>query len=135
MIDSLFFVLAIMAVRDSELARLPEGLFNAIKLKYPVVVTQLISLLSHRILGSMQTQPESNVGSSVPIDSTSRKHRFSTVAILSITEEVPATAFTYELFHSLCVIGPTVRLTSDIVRKTLGPNIMESSNEYRLTSW
>ena len=125
----------IMAVRDSELARLPEGLFNAIKLKYPVVVTQLISLLSHRILGSMQSQPEGNAGSSVPIDSSLRKHRFSTVAILSITEEVPSTAFTYELFHSLCVIGPTVRLTSDIVRKTLGPNIMESSNEYRLTSW
>lgn len=40
-----------MAVRDSELARLPEGLFNAIKIKYPAVVTKLISLLSHRILG------------------------------------------------------------------------------------
>lgn len=40
-----------MAVRDSELARLPEGLFNAIKIKYPIVVTKLISLLSHRILG------------------------------------------------------------------------------------
>lgn len=41
----------VMAVRDSELARLPEGLFNIIKLKYPAVVTKLISLLSHRILG------------------------------------------------------------------------------------
>lgn len=40
-----------LAVRDSELAKLPEGLFNAIKIKYPVVVTKLISLLSHRILG------------------------------------------------------------------------------------
>lgn len=41
-----------MAVRDSELAKLPEGLFNAIKMKYPIVVTRLISLLSHRILGT-----------------------------------------------------------------------------------
>lgn len=40
-----------LAVRDSELARLPEGLFNVIKVKYPGVVTKLISLLSHRILG------------------------------------------------------------------------------------
>lgn len=40
-----------LAVRDSELARLPEGLFNIIKIKYPAVVTKLISLLSHRILG------------------------------------------------------------------------------------
>jgi len=40
-----------MAVRDTELAKLPEGLFNAIKLRYPVVVTRLIHLLGHRILG------------------------------------------------------------------------------------
>lgn len=43
-----------LAVRDSELAKLPEGLFNAIKIKYPIVVTKLISLLSHRILGKFQ---------------------------------------------------------------------------------
>lgn len=41
----------VMAVRDSELAKLPEGLFNAIKLRFPVVVTRLINLLGHRILG------------------------------------------------------------------------------------
>lgn len=42
----------VMAVRDSELAKLPEGLFNAIKLRFPVVVTRLINLLGHRILGA-----------------------------------------------------------------------------------
>lgn len=41
----------VMAVRDSELAKLPEGLFNAMKLRYPIVVTRLIKLLGHRILG------------------------------------------------------------------------------------
>lgn len=43
----------VMAVRDSELAKLPEGLFNAIKLRFPVVVTRLINLLGHRILGEL----------------------------------------------------------------------------------
>jgi len=42
----------VMAVRDTELAKLPEGLFNAIKLRYPIVVTRLINLLGHRILGN-----------------------------------------------------------------------------------
>lgn len=42
----------VMAVRDSELAKLPEGLFNAIKLRYPIVVTRLINLLGHRLLGT-----------------------------------------------------------------------------------
>ncbi|CRL04334.1 CLUMA_CG017428, isoform A [Clunio marinus] len=122
----------VMAVRDSELAKLPEGLFNAIKLKYPVVVTQLISLLSHRLLGSMQGTPTST---NIITDASPVKHRFSTVAILSISEDVPLTAFTYELYHSLSSICPCARLTADVVRKTLGMSIMESSNEYRLTSW
>lgn len=129
----------VMAVRDSELAKLPEGLFNAIKFKYPVVVTQLISLLSHRILGSMQNVPRSSntylTSSSVPLESSQIIHRYSTVAIVGINEDVPLTAFVYELYHSLCAIGPTIRLTSDVIRKTLGHNIMEASNEYRLTSW
>lgn len=124
----------VMAVRDSELAKLPEGLFNAIKLKYPVVVTQLISLLSHRLLGSMRGASSMPPGNIIT-EASPVKHRFSTVAILSVTEDVPLTAFTYELYHSLSSICPCSRLTADVVRKTLGMNIMESSNEYRLTSW
>ncbi|XP_021704511.1 neuropathy target esterase sws isoform X1 [Aedes aegypti] len=127
----------VMAVRDSELAKLPEGLFNAIKFKYPIVVTQLISLLSHRILGSMQARPITGSSlTTVPFDTNQQiQHRYSTVAIVPISEDVPLTAFTYELYHSLCAIGSTLRLTSDVVRKTLGPQIMDQSNEYRLTSW
>jgi len=43
-----------MAVRDSELAKLPEGLFNAIKKRFPGVVSTLINLLGHRILGNLK---------------------------------------------------------------------------------
>lgn len=31
--------------------------------------------------------------------------------------------------------GPTVRLTSDVIRKLLGLTIMDPNNEYRLSSW
>ncbi|KAJ8931428.1 hypothetical protein NQ314_015667 [Rhamnusium bicolor] len=96
----------VIAVRDSELAKLPEGLFNAIKLRFPIVVTRLINLLGHRIL-----------------------------AIVAASDDVPLTAFTYELYHCLSAIGSTLRLTSDVVRKTLGSTIMDPNNEYRLSSW
>ncbi|KAL9872689.1 neuropathy target esterase sws isoform X1 [Glossina fuscipes] len=122
----------VMAVRDSELAKLPEGLFNAIKLRYPIVVTKLISLLSHRILGTMQTRSGS---SAAPLEANPVTHKYSTVALVPVNDEVPLTAFTYELFHSLCAIGPTLRLTSEVIRKQLGVQIFEQSNEYRLTSW
>ncbi|XP_030378063.1 neuropathy target esterase sws isoform X1 [Scaptodrosophila lebanonensis] len=123
----------VMAVRDSELAKLPEGLFNAIKLRYPIVVTKLISFLSHRFLGSMQTRTSNP--QSAPVEANPVTHKYSTVALVPITDEVPLTPFTFELYHSLCAIGPTLRLTSDVVRKQLGVNIFEAANEYRLTSW
>ncbi|XP_031629019.1 neuropathy target esterase sws isoform X1 [Contarinia nasturtii] len=120
----------VMAVRDSELARLPEGLFNIIKFKYPAVVTKLISLLSHRILGSMQSKP-----GSTPLEANPITHKFSTVALVPLSDDVPLSAFAYEIYHSLCAIGPTLRLTSDDVHKALGPGILEAHYEYRLTSW
>lgn len=42
------------AVRDSELAKLPEGALNSIKRRYPQVVTRLIHVLGQKILGNMQ---------------------------------------------------------------------------------
>ncbi|XP_075226516.1 patatin like phospholipase domain containing sws isoform X3 [Lycorma delicatula] len=121
----------VIAVRDSELAKLPEGLFNAIKLRFPIVVTRLINLLGHRILGSWQ-KPSSIAQ---PTVDRLAQNNFSTVAIIGVTDDVPLTAFTYELYHSVSAIVPSLRLTSEVIRKTLGAAIMEQSNEYRLTSW
>ncbi|XP_018347988.1 PREDICTED: neuropathy target esterase sws isoform X2 [Trachymyrmex septentrionalis] len=129
----------VMAVRDSELAKLPEGLFNVIKLRYPIVVTRLINLLGHRILGTWQQAHTKNNNdtqrAAATVDARPAQINFSTVAIVPVSDDVPLTAFTYELYHSLCAIGPCLRLTSDVVRKTLGTTIMEPANEYRLTSW
>ncbi|XP_077298404.1 patatin like phospholipase domain containing sws isoform X3 [Arctopsyche grandis] len=125
----------VMAVRDSELAKLPEGLFNAIKLRFPVVVTRLINLLGHRILGSWQ-KPSHTIGhANAAVDTRHTQLNFSTVAIVPVSDDVPLTAFTYELYHSLSSIGSTLRLTSDVIRKMLGNTIMDPNNEYRLSSW
>jgi hypothetical protein len=68
---------------------------------------------------------------------------------------VPLTSFAYELYHSLSAIGKIIftplqnsvlivaitipgqclRLTSDVIRKSLGMSILDPNNEYRLTSW
>ena len=32
-------------------------------------------------------------------------------------------------------IGPALLLTSDYIRQTLGPTIMESAHEYKLSAW
>lgn len=99
-----------MAVRDTELAKMPEGLLNAIKLKFPMVVSRLINLLGHRILGSWQTP---SLGQALQ-QQRSPQSNFSTVAVLPVSDDVPLSQFSHELFLSLCWIG---NLRFSIIKK------------------
>ncbi|XP_023238253.1 LOW QUALITY PROTEIN: neuropathy target esterase sws-like [Centruroides sculpturatus] len=125
----------IMAVRDSELAKLPEELLLTIKTKYPEIVQRLIHLLGDSILGSLQKGMTLTSERMLNLDSRPSGSNFATVAIMAINEEVPLAAFTMELYHSLTTIGETLRLTSDFIRKTSGPSAFNSTNEYRLCAW
>uniref|UniRef100_A0A672HHZ1 lysophospholipase n=1 Tax=Salarias fasciatus TaxID=181472 RepID=A0A672HHZ1_SALFA len=130
------------AVRDSELAKLPEGALNSIKRRYPQVVTRLIHLLGQKILGNMQQVSgplaDRGLGLHTPSskwDSGNPASNLSTVAILPVSDDVPLTAFTLELQHALSGIGPPLLLTSDIIKQRLGSAALDSVHEYRLSSW
>ncbi|XP_029915236.1 patatin-like phospholipase domain-containing protein 7 isoform X2 [Myripristis murdjan] len=130
------------AVRDSELAKLPEGALNSIKRRFPQVVTRLIHLLGQKILGNMQQVDAPLAGRGLGLqthtskwDSGNPASNLSTVTILPVSEEVPLTAFTLELQHALNSIGPTLLLTSDIIKQRLGSTALDSVHEYRLSSW
>uniref|UniRef100_A0A8C5R3Y2 lysophospholipase n=1 Tax=Leptobrachium leishanense TaxID=445787 RepID=A0A8C5R3Y2_9ANUR len=120
------------AVRDSELAKLPEGALTSIKRKYPQVVTRLIHLLGEKILGShgLGLHTTGNKW-----DSGNPASNLSTVAILPVSEDVPLTAFTLELKHALSAVGLTLLLTSDNIKQRLGSAALDSVHEYRLSSW
>ncbi|XP_027760906.1 patatin-like phospholipase domain-containing protein 7, partial [Empidonax traillii] len=94
------------AVRDSELAKLPEGALISIKRKFPQVVTRLIHLLGEKILGSLQQggHPLGLHSSSSKWDAGNPASNLSTVAIMPVSEEVPLTAFTLELKHALSAV-------------------------------
>ncbi|XP_055758183.1 patatin-like phospholipase domain-containing protein 6 isoform X4 [Salvelinus fontinalis] len=130
------------AVRDTELVKLPEGTLNNIKRRYPQVVTRLIHLLGQKILGNLQQARgpfsgsalgRSSVASSP--DVTNPASNLSTVAVLPICDEVPINAFNLELSHALSAIGPTLLLTSDIIRERLGASALDNIHEYRLSGW
>ncbi|XP_061133578.1 patatin-like phospholipase domain-containing protein 7 isoform X2 [Syngnathus typhle] len=130
------------AVRDSELAKLPEGALNSIKRRYPQVVTRLIHLLGQKILGNMQQVNGPLAARSLPLHTANSKWdagnpvtNLSTVAILPVSDEIPLMAFTLELQHALSGIGPTLLLTSDIIKQRLGSAALDSVHEYRLSSW
>uniref|UniRef100_A0A8C5R344 Patatin like phospholipase domain containing 7 n=1 Tax=Leptobrachium leishanense TaxID=445787 RepID=A0A8C5R344_9ANUR len=130
------------AVRDSELAKLPEGALTSIKRKYPQVVTRLIHLLGEKILGSLQQVNGPLTGHGLGLHTTGNKwdsgnpaSNLSTVAILPVSEDVPLTAFTLELKHALSAVGLTLLLTSDNIKQRLGSAALDSVHEYRLSSW
>ncbi|XP_015278591.1 PREDICTED: patatin-like phospholipase domain-containing protein 7 isoform X4 [Gekko japonicus] len=125
------------AVRDSELAKLPEGALTSIKRKFPQVVTRLIHLLGEKILGSLQQggHPLGLHTSSSKWDSGNPASNLSTVAIMPVSEDVPLATFTLELKHALSAIGPALLLTSDNIKQQLGSAALDSIHEYRLSSW
>uniref|UniRef100_A0A8C8SXS9 lysophospholipase n=1 Tax=Pelusios castaneus TaxID=367368 RepID=A0A8C8SXS9_9SAUR len=125
------------AVRDSELAKLPEGALTSVKRKFPQVVTRLIHLLGEKILGSLQQggHPLGLHTSGSKWDAGNPASNLSTVAIMPVSEEVPLTAFTLELKHALSAIGPALLLTSDNIKQRLGSAALDSIHEYRLSSW
>uniref|UniRef100_A0A8B9CR36 lysophospholipase n=1 Tax=Anser brachyrhynchus TaxID=132585 RepID=A0A8B9CR36_9AVES len=114
------------AVRDSELAKLPEGALTSIKRKFPQV--RKLKLFSIPI-------PEPFPGSALGWDAGNPASNLSTVAIMPVSEEVPLTAFTLELKHALSAVGPALLLTSDNIKQRLGSAALDSIHEYRLTSW
>uniref|UniRef100_A0A672QX41 lysophospholipase n=1 Tax=Sinocyclocheilus grahami TaxID=75366 RepID=A0A672QX41_SINGR len=126
------------AVRDSELAKLPEGALSSIKRKFPQVVTRLIHLLGQKILQQVNG-PLTGLSLHTPgskWDAGNPASNLSTVTVLPVSEEVPLTAFTLELHLSnLCLPGPTLLLTSDIIKQRLGSAALDSVHEYRLSSW
>ncbi|XP_058627830.1 patatin-like phospholipase domain-containing protein 6 isoform X4 [Onychostoma macrolepis] len=130
------------AVRDTELVKLPEGTLNNIKRRYPQVVTRLIHLLGQKILGNLQ-QPRGPFSSSAlglpsvasSPDVTNPASNLSTVAVLPVCDEVSTNAFNLELSHALSAIGPTLLLTSEIIRERLGASALDSIHEYRLSGW
>uniref|UniRef100_A0A7N8XTX2 lysophospholipase n=1 Tax=Mastacembelus armatus TaxID=205130 RepID=A0A7N8XTX2_9TELE len=108
------------AVRDSELAKLPEGALNSIKRRYPQVVTRLIHLLGQKILGNIQQVNGPLAEKHSSWDAGNPASNLSTVTILPVSEEVPLTSFTLELQHALIGIGIHTNTHTHI---------------YRLSSW
>ncbi|XP_072005273.1 patatin-like phospholipase domain-containing protein 6 isoform X1 [Engystomops pustulosus] len=120
---------SVHAIRDSELAKVPDGALSYIKRRYPQVVTRLIHILSQKILGNLQ-QPQGDV-----TDPGNVANNLCTVCVLPCSNNVPLTAFTLELQHAMNAIGPTLVLTSDIIRVRLGAYALESTHECQLSTW
>ncbi|VDO04432.1 unnamed protein product [Rodentolepis nana] len=148
----------VLAIRDSEVVKIPSILLNWLKRLTPHPVSRFIQLLSDRLMqptsygileggqtsfvpftagpgtdfgvGGVLQHSQLNAAGSGGVMTNLRA-----IAILPTSPDINTEAFTLELQHAVSVFGSTVRLTSDIVKKRLGDHAFESLNEYRLCSW
>ena len=119
----------VIAVRDSEVAKIPSGLIDAIKMRYPVVLLRLLKLLGEKLQQSWEESKD-------PIKSSPHvQSNFSTVAIIAISPNIPTTAFCMELLHPLIRIDPTLRLTKEYVLDELGEEAFARMSDFKLTEW
>ncbi|KDN50368.1 hypothetical protein K437DRAFT_273102 [Tilletiaria anomala UBC 951] len=127
------------AIRDSELAKMPMSLFNAISVRHPAVTIQMSRIIAGRVraeVANKHTTASHGPMPGVP-DLGKNNANLKTVAILPVTRDVPITAFASRL-HSAFedTIGqPAAYLNQQRVMGVLGRHAFNRMGKLKLTGW
>uniref|UniRef100_A0A914WFW7 lysophospholipase n=1 Tax=Plectus sambesii TaxID=2011161 RepID=A0A914WFW7_9BILA len=129
----------VLAVRYSQLAKVPDGLLNFIKLKYPQVGFRMVQLLGQyyasyhrRLTGGGSPSADAPTSHHDPMAHIKNLH---TIAVMPASKSVPLVAFTCELYHALNVNLNVLRLSSGKVADHLDPNVLDKNADFRLMHW
>lgn len=114
------------AIRDTELARLPKTLFNALALRHPEITIQISRLIASRSRDLLQRNHASS-GSNMNLK---------TVALLPVADGVPVLEFADKLRESLLNIGASsMILDSTSVTYALGKHAFSRLAKLKIMSW
>ncbi|QRV97636.1 cAMP-dependent protein kinase inhibitor [Ceratobasidium sp. AG-Ba] len=124
------------AIRDTELARMPMSLFNAISIRHPQTTVQLLRMIASRVRNEVdQTSivPRQQGG----LKELSRNNpNLRTVCILPATREVPVVVFATKLQAALEDMGaPTSFLTQASVTRHLGRHAFTKLGKLKAAGW
>ncbi|KAL6725502.1 hypothetical protein Aduo_007550 [Ancylostoma duodenale] len=126
----------VLAVRFSQLARIPEGLLSFIKLQYPQVGFRLVQLLGQYYSSIQRRLPHMPVTSlEGPGDPLNHIKNLHTIAVVPASTDVPLVPFTCELYHALSANLRVLRLSSQKVAAQLDNNVLEKQADFRLMHW
>ncbi|KAJ3552052.1 hypothetical protein NM688_g4361 [Phlebia brevispora] len=119
------------AIRDTELIRMPQTLFNAISSRNPGTTAQLLRMIASRVRSEVDSSARS-----VPLESSRTNINLKTVAILPSTRNVPIEAFSRKLFTALESIGaPTSYLNQSSVSDHLGRHAFTRMGKLKAAGW
>lgn len=145
------------AIRDSELAKMPMTLFNAISVRHPAITIQMSRIIAKRVRDEVNAQEGGGGGSghtASPADGGSSLLRaappvpglpdlgrnnvnLKTVAIVPVTREVPIVEFAERLQSAFedTISGPTCFLFQGTVMGVLGRHAFNRMGKLKLAGW
>ncbi|KAK0551517.1 phosphatidylcholine and lysophosphatidylcholine phospholipase [Tilletia horrida] len=130
------------AIRDSELAKMPMTLFNAISMRHPQITIQISRIIARRVRAEMHSKTKNAIPSlRAPIpglpDLGRNNQNLKTVAILPVTREVPIVDFANRLQGAFedTIGGPTAFLNQSSVMSVLGKHAFSRFGKLKLAGW
>ncbi|CAG8507423.1 14133_t:CDS:2, partial [Cetraspora pellucida] len=121
------------AIRDTELARMPRTLFNALAIRHPEITLQISRIIASRTrLQQDRDFNHKNTGTELGKNNTNLK----TVCILPVNENVPVTEFAEKLKYALERSGEiTTLLNHASVVPVMGKHVFTQMGRLKLISW
>ncbi|KAJ7361203.1 hypothetical protein DFH08DRAFT_843456 [Mycena albidolilacea] len=118
------------AIRDTELIRMPQTLFNAISARNPQTTAQLLRMIASRV------RDEVDSSSSTQPRKASDNNNLKTVAILPVSRLVPVDAFARKLQAALEGIGATTSyLNQASISSHLGRHAFTRMGKLKAAGW
>ncbi|KAG8976209.1 phosphatidylcholine and lysophosphatidylcholine phospholipase [Tulasnella sp. 425] len=123
------------AIRDTELARMPQTLFNAISVRHPQAAVQLLRMVASRVRNL--AQPANPVSSKVRTTvGNNNNFNLKTVAILPAARNVPVSAFAKKLHSALEEIGAsTAYLNQASMMNHVGRHAFTRMGKLKVAGW
>lgn len=134
--------MSLHSIRDSELARMPTTLFNAIALWHPPVTVQISRIIARRMHQEMEDREKAQRMSLPPhitasIGRAPSTHNLKTVAVLPASQGVPVTDFARQL-QAACAAAmsaPVALLSQRDVIRALGRHSFSRMGKLKLAGW
>ncbi|KAJ6623144.1 hypothetical protein B0H10DRAFT_1873583 [Mycena sp. CBHHK59/15] len=118
------------AIRDTELIRMPQTLFNAISARNPQTTAQLLRMIASRV------RDEVDSSSSTQSRNASDNNNLKTVAVLPVSRLVPVDAFARKLQAALEGIGAsTSYLNQASISSHLGRHAFTRMGKLKAAGW
>ncbi|KAH9849264.1 patatin-domain-containing protein [Lenzites betulinus] len=119
------------AIRDTELIRMPQTLFNAISSRNPRTTAQLLRMIASRVRTELDSSTK-NLG----VERASGNINLKNVAILPVSRNIPIDVFARKLHAALEGIGaPTAFLNQASVSDHLGRHAFTRMGKLKAAGW